>query len=148
LESVFAGDNTPILAFQRVSGNAHELEELKAGLPKLQSQLSVIVDRATRREALAQIEALEDRIESFEVIPDDFDYAPTKQTVAQMWDDGDETVKRGMVRAVKESCGMILANRAGTWVIEIGTVDTEEGAENANGIVDLGNGLCFRWQAA
>jgi len=144
LESMFAGDDTPILAFQRIAGNAHELEEIKAGLPKLQSQLSVITDRATRRETLAQIEALEDRIESFVAIPDEFDHAPTKQTVAQMWNDGDETVKRGMVRAVKESWGMILANRAGTWIIDIGTLDAEEGA---NGIVDLGNGLCFRWQA-
>jgi DNA invertase Pin-like site-specific DNA recombinase len=143
IESMFAGDNTPILAFQRVAGNAHELEELKATLPKLQSQLSVITDRATRRETLAQIEALEDRIESFEVIPDDFDYASTGQTVAQMWNDADETVKRGIVRAVKESWGMTLVYHEGKWVIDIGT----EGPEGTNGIVDLGNGLCFRRKA-
>ena len=47
------------------------------------------------------------RIEGFAVVPDRFDYAPTGQTVAQMWNDGHDTVKRGMVRALKTSWGMI-----------------------------------------
>ena len=51
-------------------------------------------------------------------MPDSFDYAPTGQTVAQMWNDGDDAVKRGMVRAVKESWGMVLANDEGQWVID------------------------------
>ena len=40
--------------------------------------------------------------------------------------------------------GMILANHEGQWMIKIGTA----GSKDANGIVDLGNGLCFRRQAA
>jgi hypothetical protein len=52
-----------------------------------------------------------------------------------------------MVRAAKKSWGMILGNHEGQWVIEIGTEDSE-GTGNASGIVDLGNGLCFRRQAA
>ena len=48
------------------------------------------------------------------IVPDSYDYAPTGQTVAQMWNDGDDTVKRGMVRAVKESWGMILSEQRGT----------------------------------
>jgi hypothetical protein len=144
---MFASDTTDILAFQRVAGNAHELEALKASLPKLQSQLSVVTDRATRRETLAQIEALEDRIDSFQAIPDDFDYAPAGQTVSQMWNKGDDTVKRGMILAVKESLGgMTLANHEGKWAIDIGTKGSE-GAGNANVIVDFGNGLCFRREA-
>jgi DNA invertase Pin-like site-specific DNA recombinase len=143
ITGMFASDPTKILAFQRIAGNAHELEELSAKLPRLQSQLSVITDRATRREALAEIEALEDDIESFEVIPDDFDYAPTGQTVAQMWNDGDDAVKRGMVRAVKESWGMILVRHEGQWQIAIETAGSKD-LGDANGIVDLGNGLCFR----
>ena len=146
ISKMFANDTTDILAFQRIAGNAHELEELEANLPKLQSQLSVITDRATRRETLAEIEALEDRIESFKIIPDDFDYAPTRQTVSQMWNEGDDTVKRGMVRAVKESWGMKLVNHEGKWIIDIGTKDPED-TGNANRIVDLGNGLCF-WRKA
>jgi hypothetical protein len=143
ITAMFASDTTSILAFQRVAGNAHELDALRAGLPKLQSQLSVITDRATRRETLTQIETLEDRIESFEVIPDDFDYGSTGQTVAQMWNDGDDTVKRGIVRAVKESWGMILASHGGKWRIAMET-EGSKGPGNANGIIDLGNGLCFR----
>jgi hypothetical protein len=143
ISGMFASDTTEILAFQRVAGNAHELEALKSGLPRLQSQLSVITDRAARRETLAQIEALEDRIESFRVIPDDFDYAPTGQTVAQMWNDGDDTVKRGIVRAVKESWRMALASHEGQWRVVIETEGTKN-LGDASGIVDLGNGLCFR----
>ena len=37
-----------------------------------------------------------------------------------MWADGDDTVRRGMVRAVKESWGMNLANNGGQWGIAIG----------------------------
>jgi DNA invertase Pin-like site-specific DNA recombinase len=146
IAEMFASDTTKVSAFQRIAGNAHELEELRANLPKLQSQLSVITDRVARRETLAQIEALEDRIDSFEIIPDDFDYAPTGRTVSQMWEEGDETVKRGMVRAVKESWGMKLVNHEEKWVIDIGAKGPE-GAGNASGIVDLGNGLCF-WREA
>jgi len=80
------------------------------------------------------------------IVPDSYDYAPTGQTVAQMWNDGDDTTKRGMVRAVKQSWGMILANHEGQWVIDIGTADSND-AEDTNGIVDLGNGLCFRRSA-
>jgi hypothetical protein len=60
-----------------------------------------------------------------------------------MWNDGDDAVKRGMVRAVKESWEMILANHEGQWGIAIETTDSK-GLGDANGIVDLGNGLCFR----
>ena len=76
-------------------------------------------------------------------MPDSFDYAPTGQTVARMWNDGDDAVKRGMVRAVKESWGMTLANHEGQRGIAIGTA-CSKGMGDANGIVDLGNGLCFR----
>lgn len=141
LTAMLASDTTDILAFQRVAGNAHELEALKASLPKLQSQLSVITDRATRRETLNQIEELEDRIESFEIIPDDFDYAPTRQTVAGMWS-GDDAVKRNMVKAIKRAWGLALAERGGQWGIDFGT-DPRDISERG-GIVDLGNGLCFR----
>ncbi|GAA1843899.1 hypothetical protein GCM10009687_06810 [Asanoa iriomotensis] len=56
---------------------------------------------------------------------------------------GDETVKCGMVRAVKASWGMVLAERDGRWGIAVGTAGPNSPA-GAMGIVDLGNGLCFR----
>jgi len=133
---------TPLLAFQRVAGNAHELDELKATLPRLQAQLSVITDRATRRETLAEIETLEDRIDSFEIIPDSFDYAPTGQTVADMWSQGDDTVKRGMARAVKESGLMVLAEVNGQWTVQMMLIVRPDGSDS---IIDLGGGICFRW---
>ena len=79
-------------------------------------------------------------------MPDSYDYAPTGQTVAQMWNDGDDTVKRGMVRAVKKSWGMVLKNNEGQWIIATGTASSKD-ARDTNGIVDLGNGLCFRRSA-
>ena len=143
ITGMFAEDDTPVLAFQRVAGNAHELDALNAGLRKIQARLSATEDDGELDALVAERKAVKARIEGFAVVPDSFDYAPTGQTVAQMWNDGDDTVKRGMVRAVKESWGMILANREGQWGIAIGTAGAK-GTRDANGIADLGNGLCFR----
>jgi DNA invertase Pin-like site-specific DNA recombinase len=143
ITGMFAGDTTDILAFQRVAGNAHELDALNAGLRKIQARLSATEDDDELDELVAERKAVKTRMEGFAVVPDSFDYAPTGQTVAQMWNDGDDTVKRGMVRAVKESWGMILANHEGQWGIAIGTAG-QKGVGDESGIVDLGNGLCFR----
>jgi DNA invertase Pin-like site-specific DNA recombinase len=140
ITGMFASDTTGILAFQRVSGNAHELDALNAELRKIQARLSATEDDDELDALVAERKTIKARIEGFVIVPDDFDYAPTGQTVAQMWDDGDESVKRGMVCAVKESWGMVLVNHEGEWVIATGT----KGAGGATGIVDLGNGLCFR----
>ena len=82
------------------------------------------------------------------IVPDDFDYAPAPggQTVARMWNDGDDTVKRNMVRAVKDSWGLALYEHEGQWAVKIDADITD--TSDANRIVDLGNGLCFRRQAA
>jgi DNA invertase Pin-like site-specific DNA recombinase len=143
---MFASDPTGILAFQRVAGNAHELDALNAELRKIQARLSATEDDDELDALVAERRAHKARIEGFVIVPDSFDYAPTGQTVAQMWNDGDDTVKRGMVRAAKKSWGMILANHGGQWVIDVGTAGSQGG--DANGIVNLGNGLCFRRQAA
>ena len=140
---MFASDTTDILAFQRVAGNAHELDALNAELRKIQARLSATEDDDELDALVAERKAVKVRIEGFTVVPDSYDYAPTGQTVAQMWNEGDDTVKRGMVRAVKESWGMILANNGGQWGIATGTTGAGD-AGDASGIVDLGNGLCFR----
>jgi hypothetical protein len=80
-------------------------------------------------------------LEAFTVVPDSYGYAPTGQTVAGMWDGGD-TVKRDMLKAVKGSWGPALAGHEGQWGITIGAGST--GTGDADGIVDLGIGLCFR----
>lgn len=144
ITAMFANDPTPIEKFQRVAGNAHELEALKANLPKLQSQLGTITDRAGRREALAAIEAIEDRIASFKVIPDSFDYAPLPdgRTVARTWNEGDDSVKRTVARAVKNAWGMLLVTDGGQWTIAVGhKAPKTPGTEI---IIDLGGELCFR----
>ena len=147
IAGMFAEDDTPVLAFQRVAGNAHELDALNAGLRKIQARLSATEDDDELDALVAERKAVKARIEGFTVVPDSFDYAPTGQTVARMWNDGDNTVKRGMVRAAKKSWGMILANHKEEWVIDIGTSGSK-GVRDLNGIVDLGNGLCFRRRAA
>jgi DNA invertase Pin-like site-specific DNA recombinase len=141
IDGMFASDTTDILAFQRVAGNAHELDSLKASLSKLQARLSVTEDDDELDALVAERKSVKARIEGFEVIPDSFDYAPTGQTVAGMWS-GDETVKRNMVKAVKDSWGLALAEHEGQWGIKIGTDPRD--VSSADGIVDLGNGLCFR----
>jgi DNA invertase Pin-like site-specific DNA recombinase len=116
IESMFSGDATPVLAFQRVAGNAHELDALKASLSKIQARLSATEDDDELDNLVAERKAVKASIESFAIVPDSFDYAPTGQTVSDMWK-GDDAVKRGMVRAVKESWGMILANHERQWVM-------------------------------
>jgi hypothetical protein len=143
IAEMFASDTTAILAFQRVAGNAHELDELNAGLRKIQARLSATEDDDELDTLVAQRKAMKARIEGFVIVPDSFDYAPTGQTVAQMWNAGDDTVKRGMVRAVKAAWGIGLVHHDGRWGIAIGTAGAA-GSEGINGIVDLGNGLCFR----
>lgn len=143
ITGMFAGDTTDILAFQRVAGNAHELDALHAELRKIQARLSATEDDDELDALVAGRKAMKARIEGFAIVPDRYDYAPTGQTVAQMWNEGDDTVRRGMVRAVKASWGMILADHDGQWGIAIGTANSKDTGD-ANGIVDLGNGLCFR----
>jgi DNA invertase Pin-like site-specific DNA recombinase len=146
LETMFSSDETPILAFQRIAGNAHERDALKAILSKIQARLSATEDDDELDQLIAERKSIKARIEGFEVIPDSFDYAPTGQSVASMWN-SDDTIKRDMVRAVKESWGVNLLNHEGQWGVAIGTAGAT-GTGDANGIVDLGNGLCFRRQPA
>ncbi|MGI5202541.1 recombinase family protein [Spirillospora sp. CA-108201] len=145
IESMFANDTTDILAFQKVAGNAHELDALKAALRKIQARLSATEDDDELDALVAERKAMKARIEGFGVVPDSYDYAPTGQTVAQMWTGGDDGVKRGMVRAVQEAWGMLLVIDGGEPRIVIGA-DAKDSA-NAGGIVDLGNGLCFHRQS-
>jgi hypothetical protein len=138
---MFANDTTDILAFQRVAGNAHELDALRASLRKLQARLSATEDDDELDALVAERKRVKARIDDFQIIPDSFDYAPTGQTVAAMWS-GDDTVKRNMVKAVKDAWGLVLSEQEGQLGMKIGMVFTD--MTNADGIVDLGNGLCFR----
>ncbi|MEV2268722.1 recombinase family protein [Nonomuraea africana] len=140
--AMFASDTTEILAFQRVAGNAHELDALKASLSKLQARLSVTEDDDELDAMVAERKAIKALIEEFAIVPDSYDYAPTGQTVAQMWNDGDDTVKRGIVRAVKQTWGLSLTDHDERWGLAIDAV-ASKGTEGAD-VVDLGNGLCFR----
>jgi hypothetical protein len=148
VNAMFGSDSTNnVLAFQRVAGNAHELDALNAGLRKIQARLSATEDDDELDALVAERRAMKARMEGFVIVPDSFDYAPTGQTVAQMWDNGDDTVRRGMVRAVKESWGLSLTSDGAQRGIAIGTAGTSD-TESPTGIVDLGDGLCFRRQAA
>jgi len=135
ITGMFTSDTTDILAFQRVAGNAHELDALNAHLRKIQARLSATEDDDELDALVAGRKAMKARIEGFAIVPDRFDYAPTGQSVAQMWNDGDDTIRRGMVRAVKASWGMSLARSEGQWGIAIGTASSQDtGNANANGI--------------
>ncbi|RFS81763.1 resolvase [Actinomadura spongiicola] len=143
VETWFGNDTTDILAFQRVAGNAHELDALKAELLKIQARLSATEDDDELDAMVADRKAIKARIEKFVIVPDSYDYAPTGQTVAEMWTRGDDTVKRRMVQAVRDSWGLSLVVHEGEPRIVIGTDPTGATGE-ADGIVDLGDGLCFR----
>ena len=146
IDSMLSGDATPILAFQRVAGNAHELDEMRAEFAKIQGRLSITEDDDELDALVATRKALRAAIDGFGLIPDAYDYAETGQAVSQIWTAGDTGVKRGMVRAIKDSWGLALSGHEGQWGIKIGT--DFRAMSDANRIVDLGNGLCFRREAA
>jgi DNA invertase Pin-like site-specific DNA recombinase len=150
-----SADDTKILSFQRIAGNAHELDELKASLARIQGTLSATEDDNELDRLIAERKAVKAQIESFVIVPDDYDYAETGQTLSEMWNDSDDTVKRGMVRAVKNKMGLDISTDADDEkdLIYTGVIPSEIEAnaigvfpaeiEN-NGIVDLGGGICFR----
>lgn len=142
IESRFAGDVTPVLAFQRVAGNGHELDEMNAELARIQGRLSVTEDDDELDALVARRKALRADIAGFAIVPDVYDYTATGQTVGQMWAAGGIEAKRGMIRAIRQAWGLALSENDGQWVIDIGTGGT--GTGGAGEIVDLGNGLCFR----
>lgn len=147
ISSRFAADRTEILEYKRVAGNAHELETLKASLAKLQAQLSITEDDDELDRVIAERKELKRRIGEFVIVPDAFDFAPTGETVSDRWHNGDAEAKAMMVRAAKKSYGMSLVYREGQWAVAMGTAGPADPA-NPDGIVDLGNGLCFRLEAA
>jgi DNA invertase Pin-like site-specific DNA recombinase len=146
IDSMLSADATPILAFQRMAGNAHELDEMRAEFAKIQSRLSVTEDDDELDALVATRKALRAAIDGFKPIDDEYDYADTRQTVSQMWTAGNMDAKRGMIRAIKDSLGLALSEHEGQWGIKIGAAFND--VSDASGIVDLGNGLCFRREAA
>jgi DNA invertase Pin-like site-specific DNA recombinase len=148
LDEMFAADQTELLAYQRVTGNAHELDEMNADLARLQAQLSATEDDDELDALVARRKALRGAVSAFQLVPDTFAYAPVADgpaTVAALWASSDDA-KRTVVKAVKLALGLE--------VIEIGqdaplrsfpTADSF--APNADGIVDLGGGICFRMAA-
>jgi DNA invertase Pin-like site-specific DNA recombinase len=59
-----------------------------AELRKIQARLSATEDDDDLDALVAERKEVKARIEGFGIIPDSFDYAPTGQTVSQMWNDG------------------------------------------------------------
>ena len=70
ITGMFASDTTGILAFQRVAGNAHELDALNAELRKIQARLSATEDDDELDALVAERKAVKARIEGFAVVPD------------------------------------------------------------------------------
>ena len=149
LEKLFASDDTELLAYQRVAGNAHELDEMKAELARLQALLSATDDDDELDALVARRKSLRSEISAFQVVPDSFAYAPVSdgpKTVAELWASSDEA-KRTVVRAVKTALGLEVTETDGPlrWMaaVELLSGDSER-------VVDLGGGVCFRavWSGA
>lgn len=136
LARIFTDDTNPVLSYQRVAGNSHQLEELKASLSKIQARLSATENDDELDALVAERKTIKAAIEAFKIIPDSFDYAPTGQTISHMWGHGDDTVKRGMVRAIKTTGGISLTENG----IRVTLVYPAKHGE----IIDLGGGICYR----
>lgn len=145
LDELFASDDTELLAFQRVSGNAHELEEMKATRARLSAALSATDDDDQLDTLVGQRKALSAQISAFELVPDKFDYAPVTdgpKTVAELWASSDQA-KRSIVRAVKQALGLEIVDAEVGGPVRWFPAPEMLSGDNA-GIVDLGGGICFR----
>jgi DNA invertase Pin-like site-specific DNA recombinase len=143
LDEIFASDDTELLAYQRVAGNAHVLEEMKADLARLQAQLSATDDDDELDALVARRRALRGEISAFQVVPDSFAYAPVSdgpRTVAELWASSDDA-KRRVVRAVKSALGLEVNELDGPVRL---SPAAEMLSGDSEGIVDLGSGVCFR----
>jgi len=147
LEEFFASLDRPVLAYQRITGNRHELQELEASLAALQASLSRLEGDGELEQALADRKALRAQINSFELVPDTYDYAETGETISGMWESADPgqadglEQRRAMIQAVKNAGSIVLMPQAdGSWGIRVILITRREGEP----IIDLGGGLCFR----
>jgi DNA invertase Pin-like site-specific DNA recombinase len=133
---------TKILSFQRIAGNAHDLDALKASLARIQGTLSATENDNELDRLIAERKAVKAQIESFVIVPDSYDHAETGQTLSEMWNKADDAVKRVMVRAVKTTMGLDLSpDENDRPRVSLGVIPAELAN---NGIVDLGGGICFR----
>jgi DNA invertase Pin-like site-specific DNA recombinase len=138
LDGLFAGDDTGLLAYQRVTGNAHLLDEMKAALARLQAQLSATDDDDELDALVARRKALRGEISAFQMVPDSFDYAPVgdgPKTVAELWASSDDA-KRKVVKAARWPLGLMITDDG----LEISPAPELLGP----GVVDLGDGVCFK----
>lgn len=143
LNGIFADSSTPLLSFQRVAGNQHELDSLNASLQRVQASLSSLEDDDELELALAERKRLRIAIGSFELVPDEYDHAPAGQTLGQMWRESDENKGR-IVKAVKAAFGLRFAVKDEGWEFILNERNIEF---REDGIVDLGGGVCFRYDA-
>jgi len=133
LDEQFSTSEIPLLAFQRIAGNQHELDELRQQISVKRATLADAVDIMS---AAAEISRLETQVRDFTVIPDDFDYAPTGKTIADLW--ADESSRNSMLKAIKRTMGLDFYPPDDVY---IGVMPTEVVND---GIVDLGGDVCFR----
>jgi hypothetical protein len=137
LDRIINADDIPLLSMQRITGNAHELDELKSEIAKRRATLADATDIMS---AASAINNLEQQVSEFRLIPDSFDFAPTGQMLSEVW--ADDTNKARILRAIKSSMGLDLAPTLDDQpLIYIGTLPPET---IKDGICDLGGGICFR----
>jgi DNA invertase Pin-like site-specific DNA recombinase len=102
IEAIVCDEDTKVYRYQRVNGNQGELDELKASLDRLNSIQLTSIPRSDRADHLDRIAKLEDDIDAFELVPDDYQMTPTGETLADLWKTGD---KREIFKALQNYIG-------------------------------------------
>lgn len=143
LDGIYSDDSTPLLSFQRVAGNQHELDAMEADLQRVQHSLSSLVDDDELDKAMDRRKQLKAAIKDFTLIPDDYDFAPTGQKLGQMWQESGDG-KRKIVKAIKGAFGFQFAVKGSEWKLTLNEYNVEHRDDN---IVDLGDGVCFPYPA-
>jgi DNA invertase Pin-like site-specific DNA recombinase len=140
VEAWFTTNTTEVLAYKRIGGNQHILDALRSDLQTLEAQPVASIPKADRATFYDRLDALQDEISGFSLIPDTYDFAPTGQTIADLWGNATPDGRRAMVKAVADTGSIALSRENDGWRIRVriplGT--------KATPIVNLGAGLCFR----
>jgi hypothetical protein len=140
IEAWFTTSTTEVLAYKRIAGNQHILDALRSELQTLEAQPVASIPRAERSVFYGRLDALQDEIGAFTLIPDSYDFTETGQTIADVWEDATPDNRRAMVKAVADSGSITLAKLDDAWRIRVRIpLGTKE-----DPIINLGAGLCFR----
>lgn len=105
IEEIISDEHTKVYRYQRTSGNAAELAELKAELERVRATLAITDDDDEFERLSVRRKTLRDEIANFKLVADTYDMTPTGDTLADLWRAGDTDAKQKIMKALQRYVG-------------------------------------------